>query len=98
MAKNIGHRFFDAPEAVCYGVITVTGACVTTALATATVALAMTGIGIPVAFLTGAMTLGSAAGTTYTGSKTAHKTSHVFGREGDCHSLSHAKAVLTCFS
>ena len=95
MGKSIGHRFLDAPEAVGYGVVTLAGGSVTLALATATIALAMTGVGLPIALITGAMTLGCASGTTYTGSKTIHKISHVAGGNNNCHSLSHAKAVLT---
>lgn len=95
MGKGVGHRFLDAPEAVGYGILTVAGGSVSLALATATVALAMTGVGLPIAFITGVMTLGCASATTYTGSKTIHKISHVAGGHGHCHSLSHAGAVLT---
>ena len=88
MGKSVGHRVFDASESLGYGIVTVAGGAVTIGFATVTVGLVMTGIGIPVAILTGLMTLGCASGTTYTGSKTVHKISHVFGGKGHCHSLS----------
>lgn len=53
----------------------------TLVLATATMALAMTGIGVPVAFLTGAGTVGCGAGTVLAGKKMAHKFDRAFGEE-----------------
>ena len=94
-SKGIAHRCLDAVETVPYAVGTIVGVTTTTALATVTIGLGMTGIGIPFAFLFYGLTLGAAAGTTYTASKTVHKASHVFGGKGKCHSGSEALAVLT---
>lgn len=95
MPKHPAHRFFDAVETPVYAAGTLVAGAATTAFATATLALAVTGIGLPVAVPFGLGTLALAAATTYAGSKTVHKASHVMGGDGDCHSLSHAKEVLT---
>ena len=87
------HRTLDATEAVGYGATTVVGGTVTGAMAIASVALAMTGIGVVGLPVTLGIMYLSAVGTTYTGSKTIHKVKHAAGGEGKCHSLSHAETV-----
>lgn len=91
---NTLHRFIDAGESILYGVGTVVCGGLTIGFATAALGIAITGVGIPIALIPGAIAWGSAGATVYSGSKTIHKLSHVFGGHGKCHSMDHALIVF----
>ena len=95
MSRSNLHRALDAPQALVYGVLTVASGGVTLGFSVATAALVCTGVGAPLALITFPLALSAAAGTTYVGSKTVHKTKHVFGARSECHALSHAGKVIT---
>lgn len=73
--KNRSLKFL---QGLGYVVLTGVAAVGTVFLATVTVGLAMTGIGIPLAFVTGAATVGCAAGTGYFAFEAGHKFVHAF--------------------
>lgn len=89
------HRAVDGAEVLAFSAATVAAGTTTLALGVATAALTVTGIGIPIALLTGALTVGAAAGTVFSGSKVHHKAKHVAGKEHDDESCEIATSVLT---
>lgn len=97
--RSVGHRLFDAPQAVLYGAGTAVAGSVTTAGAVGTlaclIALPVGGVSVIPGILCLGITYAGAGATTYFGSKTIHKASHVAGGNKDCHSLSHAGAVMS---
>lgn len=98
--RSVGHRLFDAPQAALYGVGTLAAGSVTTASG---VGLAACLVALPFSFgvsvIPGVLFLGigylGVGATTYMGSKTIHKASHVAGGNNDCHSLSHTATAMS---
>lgn len=100
MSHHPIHRIVDGAEAVLYGVGTIVGGTLTVGFGTATLAcipVIWTGVAIIPMVIFGAATYGSVGLTTYTGSKTIHKTSHVLGGQRKCHSGTHALKALSFF-
>lgn len=89
------HRAKDGAEVVAFSAATVVAGTTTLALGVATAGLVMTGIGIPVALLTGPLAVGTAAGTVFSGSKVHHKAKHVANKVHEDDSCDNAAAVLT---
>jgi hypothetical protein len=97
--KSTGHRLFDAATVPLYAAGTLATGGVTVAAGVGTVACAAAApFTLGASIVPGAVCLGltyvEAGATTYFGSKTIHKTSHVAGGTGHCHSLSHAAKVM----
>ena len=73
MRPSIGRRVLKGTQGTGYMLLTAGAGLTTVFLATATCGLAMTGIGIPLAIITGAGTAGTGYGTIYFAKRTGHK-------------------------
>lgn len=81
---NAAKRTFKFTQGIGYVGLTGIAGISTFFLATATCALAMTGVGVPLALVTGAGTVGCGAGTIFFAKKSGHKFGRAF-EEGDHH-------------
>jgi hypothetical protein len=81
---NIAKRTLKFTQGLGYGTLTAGAGIGTLILATATCGLCMTGLGIPLALVTGAGTAGCGYGTVFFAKKTGHKFVRAF-EEGEHH-------------
>lgn len=96
--RSAGHRLFDAATVPLYAAGTLAAGGVTAAAAVGTaacvVAAPVGGVSLIPGVIFAGLTYVGAGATTYFGSKTIHKASHVAGGTSNCHSLSHAAKVM----
>lgn len=79
---GFGKRTLKFSQGLGYGTLTTGAGLLTLTMATVTMGLAMTGVGLPLAFLTGAGTVGCGALTVLSGKRTGHKFGRAF-EEGE---------------
>lgn len=79
---GFGKRTLKFTQGLGYGTLTTGAGLLTLTMATVTMGLAMTGVGLPLAFLTGAGTVGCGALTVVSGKRTGHKFGRAF-EEGE---------------